>query len=168
MTGQRTSGPSAVLVVGVGNLARGDDAAGLLVAHRIRQREPRIAVVEASDAADCLEALRRGSRVVVVDAMRTGAPVGTVRRFDVREEPLPASFSPGSTHALGLATAVELARTLGALPRRAVVYGIEGARFELGAAASPEVLATVDSVVEAVVAEWESAAESAEAETCTS
>jgi len=168
MTRPHTSGPSAVLVVGVGNLARGDDAAGLLVARRIRLREPRIEVVEVPNATDCLDALRRGERVIVVDAMRTGAPAGTVRRFDLQDEPLPASFSPGSTHALGLATAVELARALGTLPRRVVVYGIEGARFELGAAPSPEVLAAVDRVAEAVVAEWKSAAESEKAETCTS
>jgi hydrogenase maturation protease len=157
-----------VVVVGLGDLMRGDDAAGLLVARRMRQREPRIEVVETPDVAACLDVLRRGERVIVVDAMRSGAPAGTVRRIDVREEPLPASFSPGSTHALDLGTAVELARALGTLPRRTVVYGIEGARFRLGEAVSPEVLAAVARVVEAVLAERDAAAEPAEAEPCTS
>ena len=42
------------------------------------------------------------------------------------------SFGASSTHALGLADAVELARSLGRLPQRVVVYGIEGAAFEFG------------------------------------
>jgi hydrogenase maturation protease len=41
-----------------------------------------------------------------------------------------------STHAFGLAEAVELARALGRLPRFLVVYGVEGKCFTPGAALS--------------------------------
>ena len=44
----------------------------------------------------------------------------------------PASFR-SSTHAFGVGDAVELARALGRLPRRVVVYGVEGADFAAGA-----------------------------------
>jgi hydrogenase maturation protease len=60
---------------------------------------------------------------------------------------LPARFFRSSTHAFGVGDAVELARTLGRLPSRMVVYGVEGSDFDAGAALSPPVLAAVDNVV---------------------
>jgi hydrogenase maturation protease len=61
--------------------------------------------------------------------------------------PLPAGVFRSSTHAFGVGDAVELARALGRLPRRVVVYGVEGAGFESGAPLSPAVAAAVDDVV---------------------
>ena len=54
---------------------------------------------------------------------------------------------PASTHLIGLADALELARALGRLPPRVVVYGIEGHRFGVGDPVSPAVAAAVDRVV---------------------
>ena len=47
---------------------------------------------------------------------RSGAAPGTTRRLDASRERLPAELFRGSTHALGLAEAVELARALDRLP----------------------------------------------------
>jgi hydrogenase maturation protease len=51
-----------------------------------------------------------------------------------------------STHGFGLAEAIELARALGGLPPRCVVYAIEGSSFEEGAALSPPVVAAAAEV----------------------
>ncbi len=100
-----------------------------------------------------VEALEGLDEVVLVDAVSSGAPAGTVHVFDASLEPLPVSvFGAASTHTLGLAEAVELARTLGRLPRRVLVYGIEGAGFDFGEGLSPEVEAAADRVVEEVSA----------------
>jgi len=48
---------------------------------------------------------------------------------------------------------VELARALGRLPPRLIIYGIEGKSFEAGAGLSPEVQAAVEGVVERVLRE---------------
>jgi hydrogenase maturation protease len=48
-----------------------------------------------------------------------------------------------STHAFGVAEAVELARELGRLPGRLEVYAIEGADFSAGAELSAEVASAV-------------------------
>jgi hydrogenase maturation protease len=72
-----------------------------------------------------------------------------VHRFDATDRPLPVELGSASTHALGLAAAIELARELGRLPRRLVVYGIEGERFELGEGLTP----AVGDAVERLVAE---------------
>jgi hydrogenase maturation protease len=58
-----------------------------------------------------------------------------------------AATGRGGTHAFGLATAVELARVLGQLPKRLTVVGIEAASFAQGTTLSPEVAASVDDAV---------------------
>ena len=132
------------LVVGVGNRWRGDDAAGLEVARRIRERT---AVLEAreleADASALLELWSGHTDVGVVDAALTGSPPGTVRVFRGEREPLPVRLR-SSTHAFGVADAIELARALGRLPPRLDVYAIEGVDFGLGRPLSPAVERAVD------------------------
>jgi len=84
--------------------------------------------------------------VIVVDAVSSGAPPGTIHRLDPLAEPIPAALSQGSTHAFGLAETIELARAIDRLPRRLTVYGIEGERFAAGRELSPAVAAAVEAV----------------------
>jgi hydrogenase maturation protease len=65
----------------------------------------------------------------VVDAVSTTAPAGTVHRWDASEAPVPSRELRSSTHALGIGEALELARALGRLPSRTVVFGVEGTDF---------------------------------------
>lgn len=114
-------------VVGVGHPRRGDDALGLLAARLAGG-------TELADGAALIEAFEGADAVVVLDAMRSGRPPGTLERFDASSAPLPARrLRPASSHAFGVAEAIELARALGRLPRRLVVIGIEGESFEAGA-----------------------------------
>jgi hydrogenase maturation protease len=66
---------------------------------------------------------------VVVDAVSTGARPGTLHRFDASDAPVPSRELRSSTHALGIGEALELARALGRLPRRTIVFGVEGSDF---------------------------------------
>ena len=140
-----------VLVVGVGNRLRGDDGAGLAVAGRLRERGVR-AVRELEGEGLGLIDLWDGARaVVLVDGVRSGAPPGTLHRLDAGAGPLPAALrSSSSTHAIGGAAAIELARALGRLPGRLVVFGVEGARFDTGAGLSKPVAAAIDAAADAV------------------
>lgn len=74
---------------------------------------------------------------------------------------LPAPFAAPSTHALGLAEAVELGRALGRLPPTLTVFGIEGTTFTAGATPTPAVLAAVPRVAAASIAELRGATLSA-------
>jgi hydrogenase maturation protease len=140
------------LVIGIGNPDRGDDALGLAVAHEVKQVAPvEVRVIEhRGDAADLVELLAGADAVVLVDAAVSGALPGTFQRIDVHRDALPASWFACSTHGLGLATAIELAATLGSLPPRCVVYAIEAGRFDHGAAISPAAMATIPAVTEAI------------------
>jgi hydrogenase maturation protease len=142
------------LVLGVGNESRGDDAAGIAVARRIRERRVRGVVVREAgpDAMLILDAWDGADSVVIVDAMSSGLEPGSVRRFD-GAAPIPARTFAPSTHALGVPQAIELGRALQRLPGRLVVIGIEGERFDHGAGLSPVVEAAVDRAVDRVLQE---------------
>jgi hydrogenase maturation protease len=137
------------LVIGVGNCDRGDDGAGIAVARALRDRVgPGVRVVElGSDALGLVDFLRAAPAVIVVDAARSGASPGTIHRFDARSTPLPVGvFHDTSTHAFGVANAIELGRTLALLPDALTVFGIEGEQFTAGATISPRVGAAVEEV----------------------
>jgi len=144
------------IVIGVGNPDRGDDAVGLLVARRVRERagEGIVTVEHTGDGAALLEAWKGAKSATIVDAARSSAAPGTLHRFDARSGPIPARLLGGtSTHDLGVAEAVELSRSLDQLPARLVVWGIVGRRFDLGAQLSPEVERAAEWLAEAILRE---------------
>jgi hydrogenase maturation protease len=129
-----------VRIIGIGNPDRGDDAAGRHVARILRDRLPGVDVLELDgEAAQLLDHLVNADSVILVDASYSGGEPGTTRRFDVADSPLPAQRPGASTHGLGACEAIELARALGRLPERCLVYTIEGAHFEPGTPLSPAV-----------------------------
>ena len=129
-------------VIGLGNEWRSDDGAGIEVARRLGGTQL------SGEPVGLLEALDEGG-VVIVDAVASGANAGTLHRFEVDGRPLPAElFGASSTHALGLAEALELARSLGRLPQSVEVIGIEGGSFDFGQGLSPAVSEAVALVVQ--------------------
>jgi len=145
----------SALVIGIGNPDRGDDRAGRAVARLLRETPPPgVEIVEHDGEATSLMACFDGAGAVwLIDASSSSSPPGTVRRFDATAAPLPAGKVGVSSHGLGVSEAIELARALGTLPARCVVYAIEGASFEAGAPLSPEVAAAVAEVGRRVLAE---------------
>jgi hydrogenase maturation protease len=148
------------LVVGIGNADRGDDGVGLTVARQLMMRQPHgVRVVEhAGESMSLLDCLSSAESAYVVDACMAGGPPGTISRFDVATAALPHVAFGCSTHGMGLAHAVELARALGRLPRCCVVYGIDGRSFEIGAALSPEVATAAERVADLIQSELQCAA----------
>jgi hydrogenase maturation protease len=136
------------IVIGIGNPDRGDDAAGRIVAQLLRGTLPEdVDLVEHDgETTGLLERFDGATKAFLIDACVSGAPTGTVRRYDVAVTPLPRAAFGVSSHGLGLSEAVELARTLGHLPRSCIVYAIEGESFAVGAPLSPPVATAVADV----------------------
>lgn len=136
-------------VVGVGNRWRGDDGAGLDVARRVVALRADVDVIEhEGDCTRLLELMPGDRDMVIVDAAMSSAPPGTVHRLDVMAAVAPRPALRSSTHAFGVADAIELARSLGRLPARLRVYAIEGERFDAGARLSPAVEAAARALAE--------------------
>lgn len=140
-----------MMVIGVGNGWRGDDAAGLEVVRRLRRRFPEGATLrEIEDEPLRLLDEWAGEReVVVVDAVRARDGPGTIHRLDVSSAAVPEQLRGRTTHHLGVAEAIELARALDRLPRRVELIGIEGHRFGAGGGLT----SGVESAVEATTVE---------------
>ncbi len=146
-----------VLVIGVGSDYRHDDAVGLIVARRLREKNlQHITVREMSGEGAALIAAWQGAeRVIIVDAVQSGAAPGTIFRFEAHREPIPTSFFHYSTHAFGVAEAIETARSLGQLPPSLIIYGIEGGDFSVGEGLLPEVERAVSKTVDMLMKELE-------------
>ena len=145
----------SVLVVGIGNPDRGDDGFGPAVAQRLRGRVPStVRILERSgDALALMEDWDGIPFVIVIDAMAPISEPGQVHRFDLADSPLPIGFAPSSSHALGVAETVELARSLGRLPQYLVAYLVEGEQFGTGAPLSLAIAGAVGDVADRIVSE---------------
>ncbi|MFJ9535946.1 hydrogenase maturation protease [Streptomyces sp. NPDC101225] len=149
--------PTRIAVIGVGNEFRRDDGVGWAVLARLRERAARAPLPPGSVHATCdgdpgrlIGLWEDADLAVVVDAAHAhpGTP-GRVHRLEL-DGGLLAQSSTTSSHGLGLGEAVELARALGRLPRRLVVYAVEGADSSLGTGLSPAVAAAVEPLARAV------------------
>jgi hydrogenase maturation protease len=143
------------LVIGIGNPDRGDDAAGVAVARRVREAASRRVVTVAEligDQLALLDAWEGAKKVYVINAVRSGGVPGTVYSFDARQS-LDTRFRHRGTHTFSLADVIELPRALDRLPARLIGYGIEGAAFERGAGLSPAAEAAVRTVTSRLLQE---------------
>lgn len=155
MNHKKSSEHSRTLIIGIGNEYRSDDAAGLLVARRLlQQTRDNVTLIEHSgEGAALMETWRSADAVILIDAVNSGAEAGTIHRLEAHAQPIPLRFFRYSTHAFSVAEAIELARALGELPRRLIVYGIEGKNFKAGEGLSGEVEIAVGDAVERVIRE---------------
>jgi hydrogenase maturation protease len=139
-------GPPSVVVVGVGNPYRHDDGAGPEVARRLLASMPVwVEVVEHDgEPTGLIDAWDDADLAIVVDAVRSHqASPGAIHRVEV-DARIDLHGVPGvSSHGASPGEAVELARALGRLPRRLVLYGIEARTFSPGLGLTPEVEASV-------------------------
>ena len=141
-----------ILIIGIGNPYRGDDAVGLRVAQDIK-KEALVHVTvseESGDGVTLMESWKNADTVILIDAVHSGTQPGTIHRFDVHTQTIPTKFFHYSTHAFGVAEAIELARALKQLPKNLIVYGIEGKCFEAGIGLSLEVEKSAQEVVKRV------------------
>ncbi|HEY0283640.1 MAG TPA: hydrogenase maturation protease [Rhizomicrobium sp.] len=139
--------PSRIIVLGIGNIERGDDGAGRAVVRLLRYMLSGVEIAEQDgEAASLLDKLDGASTAYLVDACVSNAPPGTIHRIDAHLAPLPQASSDLSTHGFGLAAAIELGRALGRLPPRTIVYAIEAESFASGAPLS-EAVATATVIV---------------------
>jgi hydrogenase maturation protease len=148
----------STLVVGLGNPILGDDGVGWRVAEEVRRRLPSLFQGNGLGMrveVDCLslgglslmERLIGYDHAVIIDAVNTNQPPGTVSCF--RLEDLPDLFGAhtGAAHDTSLQSALRLGRTLGAhLPRpgEILVVGVNAQTgYEFSEALTPPVAAAV-------------------------
>lgn len=149
--------PPRALVIGCGNLLRGDDAAGPVFVRRMWDRglpEGIHCADGGTGGMDVAFQMRGVPRVILVDACTSGSEPGTLFEVPGTEvENLPP-LSGINLHAFRWDHAIAFARWLlkEDYPADVTAYLIEGARFEVGEPLSPKVDAAVDRLVDLLLA----------------
>jgi hydrogenase maturation protease len=143
----------SIMIIGIGNSYRGDDGAGLAASRMLRERVPRGASVLERDGepAALIAAWQGADAAILIDAVSSGSAPGKIHAIDVSTTRLDRDLFRRSTHAFGVAEAVELSRALGTLPGEVWMYGIEGKDFGTSRQLSDEVLRAVAETVRTVI-----------------
>lgn len=151
-------GGGGVLVIGLGNPIMADDGLGLAALERLRQgwRLPEsVRLVDGGTwGMNLLPLIEEAERVVFLDAINAGRPVGALVLLE-REE-LPRCFGLKlSPHQIDLREVLALAELRGTLPSDLVAIGLQPGRLEMCCGLSPELECRLDELLTAVVARLE-------------
>ena len=150
-----------IAIVGIGQSLRGDDAAGQKAVVHWQSLYPtsantpdlRVELLELPGLA-LLDYLEGAHRVLLVDAVRSGAAPGSLHLLS--EADLAAfGADSGSAHGWGVAETLALRRKLHPekMPARVDILGIEAGDVSLGEALSAGVQAALDQAA-AMIATW--------------
>ncbi|MFP3853058.1 MAG: hydrogenase maturation protease [Anaerolineales bacterium] len=146
---------ASVLLLGIGQRLRGDDALGLATIEAWQKKHPNhpavaVATLE-SPGLSLLTALSGYATAIIVDAVRTGAEAGRV--FHLQDTEITA-FGPGasSAHGFGVAETLAMGRTLQPeeLPTTVYLIGIEAGSVEVGMPISQEGRRAIPKAVQAI------------------
>lgn len=156
LSAERRGDPPRALVVCIGNELVADDAAGVLVHARLMQEQLPSSVTLLClglGGIRLLDDLDGQDLLVLCDAVRFGAPVGTVHPIEWLDRP----YTPApavSAHGIGFEEVLAITRALfpEKLPRRALMVGIEGACFDVVGPPTPAVLEAVERAAAVVLA----------------
>jgi len=141
--------PSRPLVIGVGNRDRGDDGVGPLVAQAFAERWPERAEIHLAegDLSDLLLRWRGDQDVVIIDAIVSGRPPGTISTMDGLHEGLSKNDRLVSSHGVGIVEVIALAKALDKRPAAITIVGVEAAQCEHFSGLSQPVAAALPAAV---------------------
>jgi len=138
-----------ITIIGIGQSFRGDDAVGLEAIRRWREEFDETASRSEVQVEVCelpglglLDLFEGADSVLLVDAVQSGARVGTIHRIGP-EELAAFSADSNSAHGWGVAETLSLAQQLGLTLPPIHLIGIEAGQMDLGAGLSPEVEAAL-------------------------
>lgn len=145
-----------VLVLGLGNVLLSDDGLGAAALARL-ERDWRIpSGVRLADGGtlglSLLDLLADSERVILVDAVRTDDPPGTLVRLD-GDYVLGAVRDRLSSHQVGVADLLDAARLIDRYPTALILLGLVPEAIDLAVVRSPAVDGGLDRLVQAVVRE---------------
>lgn len=146
---------SPILVLGLGNILMQDEGIGVRAIERLRKGylfPEEVEVLDGGTAGMALyEHVVEREHLIVIDAVKTGQPAGTVVQLQNDEVPafLQNKVSP---HQLALSDILATLKIAGEQVPQVRVIGVEPLSLEMGLELSETVAAQLDTLVEQVVA----------------
>jgi hydrogenase maturation protease len=145
--------PAPLLILGLGNLLCTDDGVGVVTVQALAETRIVPDGVQVLDGGTLglalLPYLEDAERAILVDAIQTDAPPGTLVRLE-GDEVGPAVAARLSVHQVGVSDLIEAARWRGKVPPRLVLLGVVPLSIELGLDLSPPVRSALPDLMNAV------------------
>ena len=151
MTGESSRAGKRLLVLGCGNLLAGDDSAGAEVVRRLSStKNPDCDFLSVPHpGVELLDVLPGAGAVLIVDAVASGAPPGTLHLIPWPTSSVePRAVGTLSSHGWGPIETLKLATALGRTLPPVMILGIEIGELRPGAPRSAAVEMSVARVVE--------------------
>ena len=143
------------VVLGLGNTLNRDEGLGVFALEPLRARLPEDGPIELLDGGvlgmSLLPLVESCSHLLILDAVDTGAPPGTVTELSREEIPLFARLKL-SLHQLGFQEVLQFASVRGNLPERLGLVGAQPADMSVGVGLSPEIEAVLPEIAARAVA----------------
>lgn len=160
----------SILVIGMGNPYRCDDGIGLQVAKNLSKILPEKVNVQTYNncGLEIMDLWQKYDCVYLIDAVSTGLKCdlsgseaeeqrpGRLYRFDAVAKPLPPIFSTKhSTHCFSIHETIALCKNLEMMPKKLIIYGIEGQSFHIGTELSEKVRQAISDITDCIKKEIE-------------
>ncbi len=151
--------PECTVVIGVGNVLLGDEGVGVHIVNRLKRLSlPKgVEIVECGTAGlRILNAMEEARKAIVVDAVRMGAPAGTIHHFSLGDSVTEdTSLRLTSLHELDLVAAIKIGRLVAAckLPEEIVVVGVEPEVLGTSMELSPPVRRAIPEAIDVILEE---------------
>ena len=153
--GGRKAPPKHVVVLGVGNVLLSDEGVGVHVAKQLMEMDlpPGVEVIEGgTHGFRLMNVVTEADRLIVVDAVKGGAPPGSIYRFGIEDAPSYPDAYKTSVHQIGILEVIHLSELVGQTPET-IIIGVEPKSVAMGMELSPEVGAKVPRIIELVFEE---------------
>ncbi len=145
-----------ILVLGLGNTLLSDEGLGVAAVQRLSETHrfgPEVELLDGGTLGlDLLHRLEGVRDLIIVDAVQTGDPPGTLVRLE--GDAIPKALARKmSMHQVGLQELLAVSQLRGTMPPHVVLWGMAPAALGWGVELTPAVAAQLDALVTAVASE---------------
>ena len=144
-----------ILILGIGNVLLKDEGVGIRVAEKMKQMSlpADVEVIDGGVGGLNLQYCVEGrKKVIVVDAVKAGAPPGTLFRFTDKDLAAKKGVMR-SAHGIDFSDVVSIVNFLGTRPDEIVFLGIEPESLDAGMELSPNIEKMVPVLINLVMKE---------------
>jgi hydrogenase maturation protease len=141
-----------VLILGVGNLLKGDDGVGLHIVDLLRNEElgDTVDIKDGVSGFDILGEIAGYDKVIIIDAIKTNGQPGTIYTFSLNELRAQKAEHSFSSHNLNLSSLIQLGEKIypGKIPDDIIIIAIEAKDIStLSETCTPEVEKAIPQVI---------------------
>lgn len=155
--GRLNEPPLPILVLGVGNILLSDEGIGVRVVEELSKMDlpDNVELLDGGTASDVYISFLAGrKKVIIVDSVKGGGEPLSIYRFNYKDVAYEPTF-PTSLHQVGVIDTLQMADFMNAMPKEAIIIGIEPLSLKASIDLSPEMAERMPKIIEIVLKELE-------------